>query len=400
MNLISHLIDSYIDDDEKKLAFKISIASFFIFITSLILIVFASYVYQRNTEYRDFVTENRFIENREILLDMSWSNLLDRGGPSRNAKHRGPRDIIIFDENKQVVKNDFFDLTTQDIYYLYTLQGIQNKSIEFMGHTYLISRNQIDNSTIFLFHDLTPIRDFHFTLLIISLVGSFIGLLIIYLLARYMAHITIAPIREKARELEGYSRNVAHELRTPLSVMRSNLDLLRIKPEARFIDSTDEEITGMERIIDSLLFLANPDTKIIQKELDITKKTAEIVEKYTPENTIRYIHEQKHIYNKCSEELYTRIICNLIENAIKYKSRGNIDIKLNKKSIEISNEFDHDLTDEEAINLTKIFYQWDVSRNSTGYGLGLALVSKIVDISGWSLHIRSRNKRFTVEVQF
>ena len=39
MNMISHLIDRYIQDDEKKLAFKISIASFFILICILTAII-------------------------------------------------------------------------------------------------------------------------------------------------------------------------------------------------------------------------------------------------------------------------------------------------------------------------------------------------------------------------
>lgn len=135
-----------------------------------------------------------------------------------------------------------------------------------------------------------------------------------------MAHITIEPIREQSRELEAYSHNVAHELRTPLSIMRSNLELLRIKPESRFISSTDEEISGMERIIESLLFLAKPGESNNQKDLNITKKTEEIIEKYSQENTIKYTHEKKNILKKSSEELYNRILCNLIENAIKYKS--------------------------------------------------------------------------------
>jgi signal transduction histidine kinase len=167
---------------------------------------------------------------------------------------------------------------------------------------------------------LTPIRDFHRILLIIALLGSLLALVIIYLLARYLARITIEPIREQSRELEAYSHNVAHELRTPLSVMRSNLELLRIKPEERFIDSTDEEITGMERIIESLLFLAKPDTGSIETEIDITQKTTDIIAKYTPEHPIKYKSEKKHIYKSGNEELYSRILCNLIENAIKYKS--------------------------------------------------------------------------------
>lgn len=102
--------------------------------------------------------------------------------------------------------------------------------------------------------------------------------------------------------------------------MRSNLELLRIKPEPRFINSTDEEISGMERIIESLLFLAKPGEANEKEELNITKKTEEIIEKYKNETPIQYTHEKKHIYKQANEELYNRILCNLIENAIKYKS--------------------------------------------------------------------------------
>lgn len=113
---------------------------------------------------------------------------------------------------------------------------------------------------------------------------------------------------------------MAHELRTPLSIIKSNLELLRIKPDPRFINSTDEEITGMERIIESLLFLAKPGETNSKKDINITKKTEEIIERYSNDATITYHHEKKDIYKKSNDELYTRILCNLVENAIKYKS--------------------------------------------------------------------------------
>lgn len=73
-------------------------------------------------------------------------------------------------------------------------------------------------------------------------------------------------------------------------------------------------------IIESLLFLAKPSDIDNQKEINITKKTEEIIEKYSNENAIKYIHEKKQVLKKSSEELYNRVLCNLIENAIKYKS--------------------------------------------------------------------------------
>jgi signal transduction histidine kinase len=58
------------------------------------------------------------------------------------------------------------------------------------------------------------------------------------------------------------------------------------------------------------------------------------------------------------------------------------------------------MSDAELSNLTKVFYQWDESRNSAGYGLGLALVAKIVEISGWQMQISSKNREFTVNIVF
>ena len=401
MNLISDILDRYTHhDDEKKLALSIALVSFFIFITILLLIISTSYVYQRNDAYRSFLNENKFIENREEIPEFIRIIPPNIAGIQNSEKRHGPRDVIIFDKEKKIIRNDFLDLTRSDIDFLFSLGEITDTSIEFTGHTYFIARNDQDAYTTFLFHDLTPLRGFHLTLLIVALLGSLIWLIVIYTLARYLARITIEPIREQARELEAYSHNVAHELRTPLSIMRSNLELLRLRPEARFIDSTDEEVTSMERIIESLLFLAKPDGSDLRRELDITAKTIEIIEKYIPENPIKFTSKKTHIHTKCSGELYSRILCNLIENAIKYKSEWYIIISLSKSGINISNQITNNMSSEELSNITKVFYQWDESRNSTGYGLGLALVAKIVEISGWTMSISAHNKRFTVEIIF
>ncbi len=400
MNMILHQLKKLIGDDEKKLALKIAVASFVIFITILTLIISGSYIYQRNGEYREFQSENQILENRESLSDITHQWVPNLIGGHGGKQHRWPRDIIIFDDEKQVIKNDFIDLSGEDTTLLFGLENTKNMEIEIMGHTYLVGRSDVNNSTVFVFHDLTPLRDFHLVLITIALIGSLLALIIIYLLARYLARITIEPIREQSRELEAYSHNVAHELRTPLSVMRGNLELLKIKPESRFIDSTNEEITGMECIIESLLFLAKPDQGMTKTDINITTKTEEIISKYIPENTIKLSSEKKDIHKNGSTELYTRILCNLIENAIKYKSGWDISIDLSKSGIKISNQIAHTMSDDELSHLTKVFYQWDTSRNSTGYGLGLALVAKIVEISGWTMSIDTKNKEFIVSIVF
>lgn len=139
--------------------------------------------------------------------------------------------------------------------------------------------------------------------------------------------------------------------------MRSNLELLRLKGENRFIDSTDEEITGMEHIIDSLLFLAKPDGKNNHQNINLVKKTEEILSKYEAETTIIFKSKSKNITKSTNDDLYIRIICNLIENAIKYKSEKEIHVTLSNDSLTISNDIEDNLSDTEQKNILKVFYQ-------------------------------------------
>lgn len=400
MNMISHLINTYIKDDEKKLAFKISMASFLILITILIAIIWSSYLYWYREIERELKEEINMISNSQWMGDMMIVGNIPPWVQRDGLRRRGPREIVIFDTEKNIIKNDFLDIDTEHIETLFSIQEWKNNITNINKRTYLIARKILNTNTVFLFRDLTQFHSFHLTLIIIALLGSIFWLVIIYLLARYLAHITIEPIREQSRELEAYSHNVAHELRTPLSVMRSNLELLRMKPESRFINSTDEEILNMEHIIESLLFLAKPNKWNTQQEINLTKKTEEIIQKYNSNNIIEFIHEKKHVQKKSSDELYSRILCNLIENAIKYKSEWDIRVQLTKNNITISNKIDHNISEVEQKNIIKAFYQWDQSRNSTGYGLGLALVAKIIEISGWKMNITTKDKTFIVEIQF
>lgn len=400
MNMISHFLDRYIHNEEQKLALKISIASFIILNTILAAIISVSYLYEYREMNQELWLESNMIDINPGIWKIIKNESLNSRWPRSDEKNRWPRDIIVFDTEKNIIKNDYLFLDDIIINNLFLLKEKNNYILDINENTYLIKRKNINESVIFFFRNITPLRSFHITLIIIALFWSFIGLIIIYFLSRYLARITIEPIREQSRELEAYSHNVAHELRTPLSIMRTNLELLRIKPENRFIESTDEEITGMEHIINSLLFLAKPDTSELNDELNITHKTSEIIEKYNSENIIIFSHDKKNILKKCNEELYNRILCNLIENAIKYKSKWEIEIKLSKNSIIISNSISLNLSEIEQKNLTKAFYQWDQSRNSMGYGLGLALVTKIVEILGWKMNIESKNEQFIVKIDF
>lgn len=75
MNMIRNLINKYIHDDEQKLALKISMASFLIFITILISIIGTSYFYGYREMSRDLRTESNMMDINPGMIDMMSNDM-------------------------------------------------------------------------------------------------------------------------------------------------------------------------------------------------------------------------------------------------------------------------------------------------------------------------------------
>ncbi|MDP3381132.1 MAG: histidine kinase dimerization/phospho-acceptor domain-containing protein [bacterium] len=84
----------------------------------------------------------------------------------------------------------------------------------------------------------------------------FISSIIIYFFSLRLAYLTTKPIKETNQKLIDYNHNLAHELKTPLAIIKTNLELLDISYDKDLVKSSFEEISSMENIISSLLFLA------------------------------------------------------------------------------------------------------------------------------------------------
>jgi signal transduction histidine kinase len=145
--------------------------------------------------------------------------------------------------------------------------------------------------------------------------------------------------------------------------MRSNIELWRLAPSNTLMDSTEEEIRDMEHIIDTLLLLANPAKLQNTENSDIVQISQKIVDLY-PDADIHLTSSESSLQKKCYPELYKRILVNLIENAIKYKSSGTIVIEIGKTRITVKNPIKEDIDKDTLGHVTDAFYQLDTSRNT------------------------------------
>ena len=195
-----------------------------------------------------------------------------------------------------------------------------------------------------------------------------------------------------ARE-KSLSSAIAHELNTPISIMKSSLEIYLMKNKVSdgelkdLIDNFDENIDRISKIIESLLFLNRRENAVLRNFniKDLVEEVAFDLEDRAEEKNVKIISnvENKIIYS--NDILLERVLFNLGKNGILYNIEGgslNFYFKENEKNYFIEvRDTGIGISDEDKDKVFDLFYRVDGSRNrkSGGYGIGLNLVKNIME---------------------
>jgi len=199
--------------------------------------------------------------------------------------------------------------------------------------------------------------------------------------------------------------DVAHELRTPLSILRGNLELLQedvIKPSPEVFASLHEESIRISRLVDDLQNLSHADAGEIKFDFSI-EDLAQIVRTVVLELSQEAAKKNIEISVQSTEPVHVlidryrigQVLYNLISNAIRYTEQGRIQIIVTNISGYIQVEI-HDngpgIEEEHLPFLFDRFYRVEKSRNriSGGSGLGLAIAKSFVEAHGGRIWVESR----------
>lgn len=201
------------------------------------------------------------------------------------------------------------------------------------------------------------------------------------------------------------SNSIAHDLRTPLTELRSRLEELSLtKPpvEEAFteIDGAVADVDRVIRVFDALLRLAEIDTGARRAgfvEVDIAELTSEAVDFYLPAAELRNISlalgQCDAMTIRGDALLLAQAIGNLIDNALKFApNNGHITVSSVRGGdgfigITVADD-GPGIPDHEKRKVTERFYRGDVSRGTPGTGLGLSLVEAIALLHGGRLDLR------------
>lgn len=208
-----------------------------------------------------------------------------------------------------------------------------------------------------------------------------------------------------------FSGNAAHELRTPLAIMQTKLELFAAEHKklesdtAELVRSQEEQLDRLSRLVHTLLEMSNLSSAPRSDRIELAPLVEEIITDLTPlasQNDITMEQDCDNVVITGSDALIYRLVFNLIENAVKYNRRGgSVSVSVHKENSDVVvrvSDTGCGIPEEYRESIFQPFFRVDKSRSRQmgGVGLGLALVHEIAVLHGGSVRAEPGNKVGTV----
>ena len=226
--------------------------------------------------------------------------------------------------------------------------------------------------------------------------------------------ITLEGSRKKLEGLEqmrkDFISSISHELKTPVAVLKGNLESLRDdmvseENKSQVIETLNDEIITLERLIADLMELtglSNPNFPIQMEEVyisDILNDSIRSMRSIASKKNIEIKSNLTEINNSIQGD-YTRLkqlFIILLDNAIKFSSDKSVVEVLYREPLNVSiSNYGKELSIEEIDSIFKPFYKVDI--NSSGKGLGLSIAKEIAQRHGLDIKVDSNSGKTTFSI--
>ncbi len=228
----------------------------------------------------------------------------------------------------------------------------------------------------------------------VFLLIEILGILCMVILNLIYVRFIMKPVEESKRLQTEFIAAASHELKAPLTVIRTSASAIKVVPEKsdHYIATIGEECNRMSSLVDDLLILSSTETntwRMVMEKVELDTILLDIYEDFLPickdsnmELTISLPETLLPPINADAKRL-KQIIVILLNNAIQY-SKSVKPILLNayksKHYVYIQViDYGIGIPDEEKIAVFEKFYQMDSSHNDRKhYGLGLSIAKELV----------------------
>lgn len=257
------------------------------------------------------------------------------------------------------------------------------------GYKYLIYQEQNGNTLLCFLDCSTDIRALN-SLLMISIIVGAVGIILGFIFILFMSGKTVEPVRLSIEKQKQFITNAGHELKTPLSAIATNMDILTMDyGENEWVEGTQKQVRKLRRLVENLVALSRleeEDQDIMMQNFNISDIADECLSGFESiakmQGKTLDADIEQGLTAKGDPGMIQQLLSILCDNALKYSSGpGPVEVRLKKEGRHVifstANPWEQDVDADRLDALFERFYRGDPARasehKSAGHGLGLSI---------------------------
>lgn len=321
--------------------------------------------------------------------------------------------VLVGDEGSSILESSL-NISDDEIKHCAQIAAKESKSDGInIRRTIVFKTKNTEQGTLVAFSSLLPIASDAESVFRNTSAIAAGALFLLFLLSRRLANVVMKPTEEAWENQKRFIADASHDLKTPLTVIMANNDILLSHPEKtvdeqiKWVESTKNEGEYMSSMINKMLELAKSEDLISKLELSdvcISELTEKAVLQFEPvafESEIMIDSQiDSDITVKSNSEEYYRLIQILIDNAVKYSKAGQsvfVSLTSGKKGCTLSVKNLGDVIEPEKLeHIFDRFYRVDDARSKGSFGLGLSIAKNVANALGGEISAQSDAQNGTV----
>ena len=339
----------------------------------------------------------------------------ENGDPARNGeppiepvpKSLGSIDFFIImadDEGNYLATLNNEDITEETAQKYITAILDDGAQTGMVNHTFQFYRQPKSNGTLMVFTDKGAEMDTLAQMKRTTIIIGVVSVVVLSVAAFFLSKKSIEPIKTAFEQQKRFVSDASHELKTPLTVISANADVLAGEiGENKWLNYIKSQTDRMNVLVNDLLNLTrleNNTTDFICTDFDLSKaaeNTALPFECQAFEMNRKFVVDiEEGITVNGSERHIKQMMAIFIDNALKYSNEGGtVKVTLgrhgDKKVFSVFNT-GQGVREDEKEKIFERFYRSDESRNRAtgGYGLGLAIAKSVIDKHKFKVHVENQ----------
>lgn len=369
------------------------VATISVFCMLLVVISGASIWNYVDLNHRTDQLVNFIVENNGILPKPNNKGDFTFNQLPREASFDTRYFLVYLSADEQILATDttniFATSSQQAQQYAQTVINKQQTTGFIDGYKFL--RTQLNGSESIIFVDVSRDVDILKNFIMTSSLLAIAALIIVAIIAYMLSPIAIKPIIESYEKQKRFITDASHELKTPLTVISANLDIIEMgSGESKWIKNSKEQITRLAELVNSLVALSRMEENetLERSDVDLSQlceMASESYESLALSEQKKFVAEiDSNVMYHGNEQALSQLCYILLDNAFKYTcENGRIHLVLSQKHEKVVLRLTNDVEQIEIGKHNEFFdrfYRQDESRNSQtgGFGIGLALAKAIV----------------------